>query len=239
MNLLNKKLGVALILALASTGAQALSMSQNGFFNVSNDDLFFADTGGNLNVVDTVSLGDASFIKFDASQGMLTSVVVELNNFEYSGDLFSFAGNGETVSADLQGGLILYNQVGSSFLGEETIDLALFCAGSVEGCQDTGIMNFSPSFILTDPNDLALFTGGPGELLSNILLDLVIGVDSVVSTSVEDFEIFAEAFLQSDATLTYEYEVTAVPLPAAVWLFGAGFFGLVGVSRKRKLALEA
>ncbi len=27
-----------------------------------------------------------------------------------------------------------------------------------------------------------------------------------------------------------------VPLPAAVWLFGSGVLGLVGVSRRRKLA---
>jgi hypothetical protein len=30
--------------------------------------------------------------------------------------------------------------------------------------------------------------------------------------------------------------VTAVPIPAAVWLFGSGLLGLAGVSRKRKLA---
>ena len=30
------------------------------------------------------------------------------------------------------------------------------------------------------------------------------------------------------------FEVTAVPLPAAAWLFGYGLLGLIGVSRRTK-----
>jgi hypothetical protein len=33
-----------------------------------------------------------------------------------------------------------------------------------------------------------------------------------------------------------DFEVSQVPLPAAVWLFGSALFGLVGVSRRRKTA---
>ena len=29
-------------------------------------------------------------------------------------------------------------------------------------------------------------------------------------------------------------EVSAIPVPAAVWLFGSGLLGLVGVARRRK-----
>jgi len=33
---------------------------------------------------------------------------------------------------------------------------------------------------------------------------------------------------------TVEYVVTAVPVPAAVWLFGSGLLGLIGISRRKK-----
>lgn len=42
--------------------------------------------------------------------------------------------------------------------------------------------------------------------------------------------------LQSNGTLTYhtaEAAAAAVPLPAAVWLFGSGLMGLVGIGRRR------
>jgi len=29
-------------------------------------------------------------------------------------------------------------------------------------------------------------------------------------------------------------DINAVPVPAAVWLFGSGFLGLVGVARRKK-----
>jgi hypothetical protein len=34
--------------------------------------------------------------------------------------------------------------------------------------------------------------------------------------------------------VTYEYTVSAVPVPAAVWLFGTALLGLVGFSKRRK-----
>ena len=40
------------------------------------------------------------------------------------------------------------------------------------------------------------------------------------------------AIYLDDASLT----VTAVPVPAAVWLFGSGLLGLVGIARRKKAA---
>ena len=44
---------------------------------------------------------------------------------------------------------------------------------------------------------------------------------------------------QIDWSSTYStaglaYELTPVPVPAAMWLFGSGFLGLVGVARRKK-----
>jgi hypothetical protein len=49
--------------------------------------------------------------------------------------------------------------------------------------------------------------------------------------------LLGSATLGTDGTLTLNGNATApVPLPAAVWLFGSGLMGLVGVSRRRKAA---
>jgi hypothetical protein len=52
---------------------------------------------------------------------------------------------------------------------------------------------------------------------------------------------FATMGLSADGTLTYTLapEVTAVPLPAAAWLLGAGILGLGSAARRRKAELAA
>jgi hypothetical protein len=50
--------------------------------------------------------------------------------------------------------------------------------------------------------------------------------------------ILGSASLAANGTLTFKGNSTSpVPLPAAVWLFGSGLMGLVGVSRRRKAAV--
>jgi hypothetical protein len=70
-------------------------------------------------------------------------------------------------------------------------------------------------------SQLFAFTGngGTGKLQSYILGSATLGTNGTL-------------------TLTGNSTVTApVPLPAAVWLFGSGLMGLVGVSRRRKAAV--
>jgi hypothetical protein len=53
---------------------------------------------------------------------------------------------------------------------------------------------------------------------------------------------FSSFTLNSDGTLVYSLDpagVTAVPLPAAAWLMGAGLLGLGGAARRRKAAKAA
>jgi hypothetical protein len=37
------------------------------------------------------------------------------------------------------------------------------------------------------------------------------------------------------AQVDYTYEVSSVPVPAAVWLFGSALLGLAGVARRKKV----
>lgn len=47
------------------------------------------------------------------------------------------------------------------------------------------------------------------------------------------------SFLRPDAPnspIEVDYQLTAIPVPAAVWLFGSGLIGLVGIARRKKAA---
>lgn len=62
-------------------------------------------------------------------------------------------------------------------------------------------------------------------------------IDTDGFTSVEILELrgadYDQALIWGDA---FNVGVSAVPVPAAVWLFGSGLIGLVGISRKKKSA---
>jgi hypothetical protein len=71
-----------------------------------------------------------------------------------------------------------------------------------------------------------------GELMSFIFADEANTLDGPTS-----IQAFANAEWMVDPTLgkvSYVGQVSAVPVPAAVWLFGSGLLGLAGVSRRRK-----
>lgn len=91
--------------------------------------------------------------------------------------------------------------------------------------------NFGGSFFFS--NEQTGF-GGPGQLMSFIALG---------STDVSDLSgtpistTYSNGRWVVDPTLgqvSYVGQVSAVPVPAAVWLFGSGLLGLVGISRRRR-----
>jgi hypothetical protein len=97
-------------------------------------------------------------------------------------------------------------------------------------------VNFNPEVI--GPNS-------GGEVTWEIMpipLALAGGVDSVTVTitnslSALAFEPDASARIEkTDAVLTLGLTPTAIPIPAAVWLFGSGLLGLIGVARRKKTA---
>ena len=56
-----------------------------------------------------------------------------------------------------------------------------------------------------------------------------------------DFDSFNLSFI-ADAALTGDWnpevQISAVPVPAAIWLFGSGLLGLVGVTIRRRKNTE-
>jgi len=73
------------------------------------------------------------------------------------------------------------------------------------------------------------------------LFDLAL--DNVNSTATESWRVAGgtkpvstAALLEANLSLTYTFDDIAVPVPAAVWLFGTALIGLVGFSKRRKAA---
>lgn len=61
-----------------------------------------------------------------------------------------------------------------------------------------------------------------------------IPVDSnigLLPAGIYDFQVHA---LSADTIIYSSFEVSSVPVPAAIWLFGSGLLGLVGVARRKK-----
>jgi len=44
------------------------------------------------------------------------------------------------------------------------------------------------------------------------------------------------AFDPDQLDMGFNYSITAIPVPAAFWLFGSGLLGLIGISRRKKAA---
>ena len=72
-------------------------------------------------------------------------------------------------------------------------------------------------------------------LLENGFLSTVVDIDEA---GISGFQFISPLTLQQDSSYTggMFVELSAVPVPAAVWLFGSGLLGLIGVARRNKLA---
>jgi len=136
------------------------------------------------------------------------------------------SGGGVTITwdntiIDLQGGLAGLN---ITFSGD-----AFFAPAPVLGA---GSLSFSVASLNGEP--LANFD------IATLTFDAVmIGGPITTGVEVSLFDVWADFDSLTDMTPTgvgNEITINAVPVPAAVWLFGSGLLGLVGVARRRALA---
>jgi len=137
------------------------------------------------------------------------------------------ASAGDTVSASVYA----QNWAGDVFNNLALLQIAYFDAND-------GFLGVDEIFADTQGNQAYLLTPQTGEFESDWTLMEVSGIAPENTTSAQilllhiltDGTPAGGAIFWDDASL----EVSAVPVPAAVWLFGSGLLGLVGVARRRK-----
>ena len=122
-------------------------------------------------------------------------------------------------------------------IGEDTGTMDIFNTGFFVDFTKT--WTFDPNvvqnrFELTDAfNDIPDFSAFTWMLTTNTLLtmgDVTIGT-SVIGVNLKGLVVSLESFIQLEVSAV---PVSAVPVPAAIWLFGTALMGLVGMSRRTR-----
>jgi hypothetical protein len=88
----------------------------------------------------------------------------------------------------------------------------------------SGNLSGSDSFTSSSPFDLLTGSGGAA---------------AITDLSVSMGDIIALEFISPTSFATFngvDLTITAVPVPTAIWLFGSGLLGLVGIARRKKAA---
>jgi hypothetical protein len=207
-------MGVTLFAGAAQAAIVELAPNGNletGDFSGGNWVLF--PNGG---TIDIVSPGSASTYGAQLSAiGQPIGVTLKMANVG-AGQLVP--GQAFTVNFDWKGN----NAVGG------VLDIRVFSELSGGGVSKTDILAGGPII----PSDWTSFgVGGNG-------VDLIAGPDVSGGVTLEmtaicgaDAGCFSNVFIDN---VSITADVSAVPVPAAVWLFGSGLLGLVGVARRKR-----
>jgi len=137
---------------------------------------------------------------------------------------------------------------GGTLLGSEMFDLTNEGDKQSDGwedtppppCQNTGeCTNLDPDPKVTE---LAISIPGEDDEIIRFYIDDTGGDDNnpswllyrTVSIEVDEEEV--PTFTLSAEEPLYKTDISPIPVPAAVWLFGTALIGFVGMSRRRKVA---
>jgi hypothetical protein len=131
------------------------------------------------------------------------------------------SGSLETANVTNTGTLNIFDGSATLTADLNWIDIATF--GTAGSLNTTGTANLS---------NIA-YSGGNGDLLALVNLGGGINTASFQFTSPATL---TDLFTTSTTVTSTSFSgsITAVPVPAAVWLFGSGLLGLVGIARRKK-----
>lgn len=160
------------------------------------------------------------------------SAQAALVNFQFSGTVDYSAG---------YGGLVAGNTVTVTGVFDDSALTA--GSGTIDFTGNSGntLSIAAGTYTFTQAND-SLFAPSAGAsltLTSGALFDFNYGAIAGVNGALADFGSFFGSF-ESNVVLSGTWsptvQMTPVPVPAALWLFGSGLLGLAGVVRRRRRA---
>ena len=168
--------------------------------------------------------------------GFATAFAIQ--GFTYDGlesSLFNLNYNLHGSAVSNPGGSILDNQVNARVAVIQTSDLPFYTHYATLVYEVAGGTRLGTDFI-------SILGGDDINKAGSLSFMLNPGDDFYVITEVEaiskggyadGWNTFTMSF-EDDTGLTAATAVSAVPVPAAVWLFGSGLLGLVGVARRKR-----
>ncbi|MGB5716109.1 MAG: VPLPA-CTERM sorting domain-containing protein [Gammaproteobacteria bacterium] len=129
---------------------------------------------------------------------------------------------GSQVCVDVDGST---NDAADSFATKDNFAIGTYVLSfDLSGSQrpDTNTINVT----FGDLNENFTLSGGAGWMT----------VVRIVNVSTNDFLTFGMSGGDNSGLLLDNVSVNTIPVPAAVWLFGTGLLGLVGLARRKKVA---
>lgn len=116
----------------------------------------------------------------------------------------------------------------------------------IRGAGETVEINFKPSFgssltslsidIDTYVDTSIQVYSGSGDILLDFTLDTTLDYEklSIFSSSgISGFSLFSASQIEGNTAIDNVVASTVVPVPAALWLFGSGLIGLIGLTRQK------
>jgi len=182
-------------------------------------------------------------LKVNASSGLRKGA--SANAFGVQG--YTYSGTEDSITLDFN----LHGSVGDNASGYVSnsvyASVAVITGSSLEWYPDYGTLVYEiasgPGVDVVGNKSVFINDGLDQNSAGFITFDVFEGMDFyvVASMNARAKNGFADAFntftmeFENDSGLTATAQVSAVPVPAAVWLFGSGLVGLVSLGRKKDI----